>query len=164
MAAASDHRAAAGPGGPGRHLAPQGDPLLHHAGIRLRCQPLAVAAPVMLHAGHLHMEPSPPPLPSLGHPCHLLPTLQQQLGGGGRSEGAERQPPWRARRVASSCLRNTRGRCFLPACQGSTVTVLEPHLAWGPSVSLLFHPWQGLGCVFPVFFNVMHWALHRECS
>lgn len=44
------------------------------------------------------------------------------------------------------------------------VTILELDLASGPSVSLLFHPWQGLGCVFPVFFKVVLRALHTEYS
>ena len=81
-----------------------------------------------------------------------------------RSEWAEMQPLWSARRVTSCPHSNTSGRCFLLACQGSMVTILELDLASGPSVSLLFHPMQGLGCVFPVFFNVVRRVLRRECS
>lgn len=44
------------------------------------------------------------------------------------------------------------------------VIILELDLASVPSVSLLFHLWQGLGCVFPVFFNGVLRALHIECS
>lgn len=66
--------------------------------------------------------------------------------------------------VVSSPHSNSSGRCFLLPCQGSMVTILELDLASGPSVSLLFHPWQGLGCVFPVFFKVVLRALHTEYS
>lgn len=71
----------------------------------------------------------------------------------GRSDWAEMQPLWRARREASGLPSNTSGRHFLPAHQGSTVTLS----------SLLFHPmWQGLGYMFSTFFYIVYRALRRE--
>lgn len=69
LTAVHGHPASEGPGGAEHRLAPQGSSALHHAGVGLHRQPVAVAAPVRLQCCaprplHRHSSPSSPEPPS----------------------------------------------------------------------------------------------------